>query len=82
MARIVVERSFETAPSDDDLDTVADRERPCREIRGVAWRRSLMSRDRLRMICEYDAPDAETVRNVQRESGAPFDRIYQADVIE
>jgi hypothetical protein len=82
MARIVVERSFNAPPSDNDLEEVADRERPCREIRGVTWQRSVMSKNRLRMICEYEAPDAETVRKVQVEAGAPFDRIYPVDVIE
>jgi hypothetical protein len=34
------------------------------------------------MVCEYEAPDAETVRKVQREAGLPFDQIYPAEVIE
>ena len=55
---------------------------PCREIYGVSWKRSLLSNDRRRMVCEYEAPDAETVRKVQREAGLPFDRIYPAEVIE
>ena len=37
-----------------------------------------MSKDGRRMICEYEAPDAETVRRVQLEAGAPFDRIWPA----
>ncbi len=82
MALIVVERSFETPPSDADMDEVAERERPCRELRSVTWKRSLLSNDRLRMICEYDAPDAETVRRIQLEAGAPFDRVWPAEAIE
>ena len=82
MSRIVVERSFESPQSDGDMDEGADRERLCREIYGVTWKRSLLSNDRRRMVCEYEAPDAETVRKVQREAGLPFDRIYPAEVIE
>jgi hypothetical protein len=82
MSRIIVERNFETPPSDADMAKVADRERPCLEIYKVKWKRSLLSTDRHRMVCEYEAADAETVRKVQREAQASFDRIWTADVIE
>lgn len=82
MTRIIVERNFETPQSDADMAKVADRERPCLEVYQVQWKRSLLSTDRKRMVCEYDAADAETVRKVQREAQAMFDRIWTADVIE
>jgi hypothetical protein len=56
MPRIVVERSFDQPPSDEDLTAAGIRERPCLDLHGVAWRRSLLSTDRLRMVCEYEAP--------------------------
>jgi len=34
------------------------------------------------MVCEYEAADAETVRKVQREARADFDRIWIAEVVE
>jgi Protein of unknown function (DUF4242) len=82
MSRIIVERNFATPPSDADMAAVADRERPCLGIYNVQWKRSLLSTDRRRMVCEYEAADAETVRKVQREAQAAFDRIWVADVIE
>ena len=82
MPRIVVERNFATPQSDADMEAVADRERPCLEVYGVAWRRSLLSEDRRRMVCKYEAADAESVRRVQREAEAQFDRIWSAEVIE
>jgi Protein of unknown function (DUF4242) len=82
MSRIIVERNFETPQSDADMATVADRERPCLGIYNVQWKRSLLSTDRRRMVCEYEAADAETVRKVQREAQAAFDRIWVADVVE
>ena len=33
------------------------------------------------MICEHEAPDAETVQKVQREAGAAFDQIWSCEVI-
>jgi hypothetical protein len=82
MSRIIVERNFDTPQSDADMSLVADRERPCLGIYSVQWKRSLLSTDRRRMVCEYEAADAETVRKVQREAQAAFDRIWVADVIE
>jgi hypothetical protein len=82
MPRIIVERNFETPQSDADMTVVADRERPCLQVYNVQWKRSLISTDRRRMVCEYEAADAETVRKVQREARAEFDRIWAADVVE
>lgn len=82
MSRIIVERNFDTPQSDADMGKVADRERPCLGIYNVQWKRSLLSTDRRRMVCEYEAADAETVRKVQREAQAAFDRVWVADVIE
>ncbi|MGA7329336.1 MAG: nickel-binding protein [Rhodomicrobium sp.] len=82
MTRIVVERIFDQPPSDEDLTAAGIRERPCLDIYGVAWRRSLLSADRLRMVCEYDAPDAESVRKAQREAGNQFERVWVGSVIE
>ena len=82
MARIVVERSFSSPQSDQDMKVVADRERPCLALHEVAWKRSLISADRQRLVCEYEAADAETVRKIQREADAAFDRIWVADVVE
>ncbi|MEI6534895.1 MAG: nickel-binding protein [Verrucomicrobiaceae bacterium] len=82
MPSIIVERTFASPPSDEDLTAAGIRERPCLAIYGVAWRRSLLSADRLRMICQYDAPDAESVRKVQREAGNSFDHVWAGSVIE
>jgi Protein of unknown function (DUF4242) len=82
MPCIIVERTFESPPSDEDLTAAGIRERPCLELYGVAWRRSLLSGDRLRMVCQYEAPDAESVRKVQREAGNGFERVWAGTVIE
>jgi len=82
LLRIVVERSFDTPQSDTDMKLVADRERPCLAAYQATWRRSVLSTDRLRMVCEYEAADAETMRRIQREAGAQFDRIWVGEVIE
>ena len=82
MGLIVVERSFEHPPSDAELAEVAQRMEHCKEIRSITWKRSVLSKDRRRGFCEFDAPDVETVRRVQLEAGAPFDRIWSAELHE
>ena len=82
MPRIVVERIFEIPQTDEQMKAVADRERPCLASYHAVWRRSLISVDRKRMICEYEAADAETMRRIEREAGAQFERIWVGDVIE
>ena len=82
MIRIVVERSFDTPQTDEDMRQVADQERPCLAANQATWKRSVISADRKRMVCEYEAADAETMRRIQREAGAQFDRVWVGDVIE
>jgi hypothetical protein len=81
MPRIIVERSFETPLTQADLDAVEARMAPCRNLYNVRWIRTFWSADRLRMICEYEAADVASVRNVQREANARFERVWAADVL-
>jgi riboflavin biosynthesis pyrimidine reductase len=82
MQRIIIERSFDTPQTDADMQRVADRERPCLAACQATWKRSVLSDDRKRMLCEYEAADAETMRRIEREAGAQFDRIWVGEVIE
>jgi hypothetical protein len=82
MTVIIVERSFEPPPSDADLRAIAQRQAQCLDLHGVTWKKSVLSTDRRRMVCEYVAADTESVRKVQREARAPFERIWAGLVIE
>ena len=81
MTKVIVERRFAAPVSDADLAAGAARQQSCLDIHRVTYRRSLLSQDRQRMICEYDAPDAESVRRVQREAEGPFESVWVADVV-
>ena len=81
MQHFIVERSFSSPFSDQDLSDVSARMAPCLDLYQVQWVRSHLSEDRLRMVCEYEARDAETLRTVQREAGANFDRVWAGRVI-
>jgi hypothetical protein len=52
----------------------------CLEKHGVRFVASYFSADKTRMICVYEAPDAESVRTANRVSGVPFDRVWAGEV--
>jgi hypothetical protein len=82
MSRVIVERKFENPEVFDDLQAQEERFAWCLEQHQVKFIRSYFSKDRRRMICEYEAPDAETVREVQRTASMPFERIWTAEVFD
>ena len=80
MARIILEQSFDPPLSAEDEAAFAKRLDHCLEIRNGAWRRTSMSADRRRSICEFEAPDAESVREALRTAKVPFDRVWTGNV--
>ena len=82
MPHVIVERSFEKPLTQEELNAVEERMAPCLDLYNVRWIRSFWSADRCQMICEYEAADVASVRNVQREAAAKSDRAWAADVLE
>jgi hypothetical protein len=78
MSVVVVERSFDEPVAFESLQAAEDSKAACLEAYGVRFKRSYFSRDRRRMICLYEAPDAESVRFLQEKAGLPFDRVWTA----
>ena len=54
----------------------------CLNMRNVRFVRTYFSADRTRMLCLYDAPDAEMVRQAQREAGVPFDDAWSFVIVD
>jgi hypothetical protein len=82
MPRIIVERSFDPPFTQRDLDAVSERIGGCLDLYGVRWIRSHFSADHRRMVCEYEAADAQSVRDVQNAAQATFERVWAAEIIE
>jgi hypothetical protein len=80
MARIIVEQVFTEPFSDEDYARFAKKIDPCLELRNGLWRRSSISVDRMRMTCEFEAPDAESVRDAMHSAGIPYERVWSANV--
>lgn len=75
-ANVVVERSFDKPVSLEDIQAREDASAWCLEIRDVSFTRTLFSLDRRRMLCLYRAPDAEAVRQAQREADMPVECVW------
>ena len=80
MANIVLEQSFSEPVTPDFLNAEAKKLDKCLEVYGAAWVRSYLSADRKRMICEFEAADAEQVRQSARSAGVPFDACWVAEL--
>lgn len=77
----VVARTFDAPVSFDEIQAVEDRGQHCLSLYRVLFLRSYFSRDRRRMLCLYDAPDAESVRAANRQVGLPFDAVWTASIV-
>jgi hypothetical protein len=82
MARILVEKAFDPPVTEEKWNHDLSIGIPCHQAHDVHWIRSMMSRDRRRVICEFEAPDAETVRRSFHKAGLPFVRIWAIEVLE
>jgi len=78
---VIVERQFVQPTQLQQIQDIEDAGAWCLESRGVKFVRTFFSVDRKRMICLYQAPDADSVRQAQRQAGVPCDAVWAFDVI-
>lgn len=78
MAHVIVESSFDPPLTPAALEDRADRLEPCLARGGIRWYHSFVANDGRRLVCHYDAADAEAVRMALRSAGVPFDRVWTA----
>ncbi|MFQ3618909.1 MAG: nickel-binding protein [Cyanobacteriota bacterium] len=82
MTLIIVETDRSDPITPEVLADEGNRAFPCLAARNVTWRYSLLSSDRRRMICSFDAPDAEAVRMSYRTARVPFEKMWVDDLLE
>src|SRR5262245_26808174 len=79
MAFVILEKEFDPPLTEEAHDAEAEQLDPCLQVHGVRWIRSYLSSDRRRMICEFEAADAEALRGALRSAGVPFTRVWSAE---
>jgi hypothetical protein len=80
MAHLIVEQTFETPLTDEEHGRIGQRLDKCMEAYDARWVRSYLSTNRRRMVCEFEAPDAEAVRTSYRSAGVAFERVWPAEL--
>jgi hypothetical protein len=73
---VVVERSFAAPVRFEDVAAIGLAKPWCFETHRVHHTHSFFSLDGKRMLCFYEAPDAEAVRTAQREAAMPADAVW------
>jgi hypothetical protein len=76
-ANVAVERHFDEPVTLEAIQAIEDAGAACLSMRNVAFARTCFSRDRRRMVCLYRAPDADAVREAQRQAGVPFTYVWR-----
>jgi hypothetical protein len=77
---IIVEQILEPPLTDEEHSRVGKLIDRCAEMRNARWMRSYLSTDRRRMFCEFEAPDAQSVRESYRTAGVSFERVWSAEL--
>lgn len=75
-ANVLVERSFTRPVTVEQIQVIEDAAAGCLQSHRLRFVRTYASLDGRRMLCLYQAPDAESVRLAQREAGMPLDRVW------
>ena len=76
LANVVVERRFDGPVTVESLQAIEDAAAWCMDLHKVTFLRTFFSADCKRMICLYQAPDAESVRLAQHQAGMPVERVW------
>jgi len=79
---VLVERTFGEPVHFADIQEQEERGAWCLDLHDVRFVHTFFSSDRQRMICIYEAPDAEAVRLANQKTGVPFDTVWTARVVE
>jgi hypothetical protein len=78
MPHLIVEYDFTPPITDQALENMAKALRPCLEVRNVKRIRTVLSEDRTHGFCEFEAPDAETLREAYRVARVSFRKVWPA----
>jgi hypothetical protein len=78
---VVVVRQFAEPTTPADLQALEDASGWCLDAHGVRFLRSFCARDQHRMLCLYQAPDAESVRLAQQQARMPLEDVWSYEFV-
>lgn len=80
LSTVVVERDFPTPMPAEHVRRLMEGGAHCLEANRAELLVSNLSKDLKRMVCVFEAPDAESVRRANRQIGVPVARAWTATV--
>ena len=80
MAHVILQRSPQPPLTLDELPAIDAQAAGCFDLHGVRHVRSHLGRDGRRLVCEFEAPDAESVRVGLRQLGVEVDCVWSATI--
>jgi hypothetical protein len=78
---VVAQRALPRAYGIEEIEAVAGDPLGCNKRHRCTLLDSMLSLDGTRLICQYAAPDAESVRSANTQSGVPYERVWVARVL-
>lgn len=82
MARIILERRFDPETGKAEFARQAQELESCIQTRDVRPIRSVVASDFSRAYCEFEAPDADTLRAACRRAGIDFEGVWRAEELD
>jgi hypothetical protein len=80
MTDLFLERTFEPALTADEVRVMGAESLHCFNLYRVEWQGSLLSLDGRRMVCWFQAPDADSGRTALRQAGADVSVFWPGTV--
>src|SRR5262245_43859162 len=76
MELVLVERRFDRPVTFEEIQALESKGAWCLTAHEVRFIKTFFSRDGRRMLCLYEAPDAESVRLAENQANVPFERVW------
>jgi hypothetical protein len=79
---VMIEQVFDPPLTDEEHGRIGQLIDHCLQLRRARWMRSYLSEDRRRMVCQFEAPDTESVREAYRSAGVAFSAVWRAELYQ
>lgn len=80
MTDLFLERDFDPPMTVEDVQEMSRQSRGCFGLHHVTWRASMLSLDGRKMLCRFQAPDAESARIALRTLNADITNLWPGTV--
>jgi len=82
MPYVIVEYDFDPPITDEGLERMTSALAACASARQLRRLRTVIAADGKRGFCEFEAPDAETVRETFRSAKVSFRSVWSARLLD